>query len=135
MTATIEHMFEGVAIRTIDKEGEVWFVAKDIATTLGYTNPLKAVRDHCTGVKKMDTPTAGGIQTVKIIPESDLHRLVMRSRMPSAARFQDWVYEEVLPSIRKTGSYGQPTTSDKRPTTKDQRPTFNIRQPTTNNHT
>lgn len=106
MTTPIEHMFEGKVIRTVEQGGEVWFIAKDVATTLGYVNPAKAVRDHCKRGSTTETPTAGGIQTVKIIPESELHRLVMRSRLPSATRFQDWVCEEVLPSIRKTGSYG-----------------------------
>jgi prophage antirepressor-like protein len=112
MTTPIEHMFEGRSIRTVDQGGEVWFIAKDVATTLGYANPAKAIRDHCKGGSVVDSPTAGGIQTVKIIPEADVHRLTIRSRLPSAERFQDWVCEEVIPSIRKTGSYGQPALND-----------------------
>jgi len=112
MTTPIEHMFEGRSIRTVDQGGEVWFIAKDIATTLGYANPAKAIRDHCKGGNEMDTPSAGGMQTVKIISEHDVYRLVMRSKLPNAERFQDWVCEEVIPSIRKTGSYGQPALND-----------------------
>jgi anti-repressor protein len=98
--------FQSNEVRVIEKEGEPWFVAKDIAELLGYSNTAKAVRDHCKGVNEMDTPTQGGVQTVKVIPERDLYRLIMRSKMPEAEKFEEWVVGEVLPSIRKTGSYG-----------------------------
>lgn len=98
--------FDGNEVRvTTGEDGNVWFVAKDVATALGYTNPQKAVRDHCKGVNDSFTPSAGGDQKVKIIPEPDVYRLVMRSKLPSAERFADWVFEEVLPSIRRTGTY------------------------------
>jgi len=98
--------FQGKApVRTILIEGEPWFVASDVASVLGYVNPQKAIRDHCKGVNETGTPSAGGIQTVKIIRESDVYRLVMRSKLPTAEAFEAWVVEEVLPSIRKTGSY------------------------------
>jgi len=92
-------------IRTISRNGEPWFVGKDVAEALGYTNSPKALRDHCKGVNETRTPTKGGVQTVKIIPESDLYRLIIRSHLPAAEKFSDWICEEVLPSIRKTGSY------------------------------
>jgi anti-repressor protein len=92
-------------IRIVDKNGEVWFIANDVARALGYLRTADAVREHCKGVSEIPTPTSGGIQRVKIIPESDFYRLVLRSKMPKAEEFQDWVCGEVLPSIRKTGSY------------------------------
>ncbi len=103
-----ELIFENVEfgkLTIIEKNGKPWFVGKEIAETLGYQNPQKAIRDHCKGVNEMDLPTSGGIQTKNIIPEPDLYRLIMRSKLPAIERFQDWVVEEVLPSIRKTGSY------------------------------
>lgn len=80
--------FHSKDVRAIDKNGEPWFVAKDVAELLGYSNTAKAVRDHCKGVNEMDTPTQGGVQTVKIIPERDLYRLIMRSKMPEAEKFE-----------------------------------------------
>lgn len=104
----LTHMFDGAEVRVvIGTDGEPWFVAADVARVLGYTNPHEAVRTHCKGVSEILTPSAGGQQTVKIIPERDVYRLVMRSRMPNAERFEEWVVGDVLPSIRKTGGYGQ----------------------------
>ena len=94
-------------VRTVSRDdNDVWFVAKDVASTLGYSDTAKAVRMHCKGVDEMATPSKGGRQTVKIIPERDVYRLVMRSKLPAAERFEEWVVAEVLPSIRKTGGYG-----------------------------
>lgn len=108
-------------VRTVWHEGNVWFVAKDVAECLAYTNPLKAVRDHCKGVNETFIPSAGGRQLIKIIPESDVYRLVMRSKLPAAEQFQTWVCEEVLPSIRKTGGYGgSPAPATAKPQTEDQ---------------
>jgi len=100
--------FEGLHIRTIDRDGEVWFVGNDIAAVLGYSETSKAIRTHCKGVSEVATPTAGGIQTVKIIPERDVYRLIMRSHLPYAERFEEWVVGEVLPAIRKHGGYLTP---------------------------
>lgn len=97
--------FEDAAVRTIERNGEPWFVGKDVAEILGYKNPHKAIREHCKGVNETFTPSAGGPQTVKIIPERDLYRLIMRSKLPAAERFEEWVVAEVLPAIRKTGQY------------------------------
>lgn len=107
-------------VRTVWHEGSVWFVAKDVAECLAYTNPLKAVRDHCKGVNETFIPSAGGRQLIKIIPESDVYRLVMRSKLPAAEQFQTWVCEEVLPSIRKTGGYGGSPAPATKPQTEDQ---------------
>ena len=86
------------------------FCASDVAKALGYVNPAKAVIDHCKGVSKIETPThnqygAVVMQGIKYIKESDVFRLIMKSKLPYAEQFQDWVCEEVLPSIRKTGGY------------------------------
>lgn len=98
--------FNNHSIRTIEKDGEVWFIAKDVAETLGYSNVSDAIMRHCKGVAKHDIPTTSGIQSMNIIPERDVYRLIMKSTLPSAEKFEEWVVAEVLPSIRKTGSYG-----------------------------
>lgn len=98
-------LFEGHQVRTVVKDSEPWFVAKDVAEVLGYSNPQKAIRDHCKGVNETVTPSAGGPQTVNIIPEMDVYRLIIRSKLPAAQRFEEWVVGEVLPTIRKTGRY------------------------------
>jgi prophage antirepressor-like protein len=98
--------FKGADVRVItDEHGEPWFVAKDVADLLEYSNPHEAVRTHCKGVREILIPSAGGDQMTKVMPERDLYRLVMRSKMPSAEAFEEWVVGEVLPSIRKTGGY------------------------------
>lgn len=94
------------SVRVVEKDGEPWFVASDVARALGYERPNDAVNAHCKKVNKFsygDMPH--GAQPYNIIPESDVYRLVMRSNLPNAEKFQDWVVEEVLPSIRKSGSY------------------------------
>lgn len=90
----------------LEIEGKPWFPATACARKLGYANPQKAIRDHCKGVNEMVTPTNGGTQTMRFIPEGDLYRLITHSKLPGAERFEKWVFDEVLPSIRKTGGYG-----------------------------
>lgn len=89
------------------KNNEPWFVGKDVAEALGYSQPAKAIREHVKdthkGVSEMDTP--GGRQQLTIIDEAGLYSLVLRSKLPAAEAFQEWVVAEVIPSIRKTGSY------------------------------
>ncbi|GHU56894.1 antirepressor [Clostridia bacterium] len=92
-------------VRTVEIDGEPWFVGRDVAEILGYKNPNEAVREHCKGVSETLTPTNGGNQSVKIIQERDVYRLVMRSALPKAEEFENWVVGEVLPSIRKHGMY------------------------------
>jgi prophage antirepressor-like protein len=115
MSQLIPFNFNQHAIRVIkDAEGEPWFVAKDVATGLGYSNTNKAISDHCKKAKSLNdigvtirypyTNQQLDLQT-KVIPESDVYRLVMRSKLESAEAFQDWLVDEVLPSIRKTGGY------------------------------
>ena len=94
-------------LRCIEKDGEPWFVGKDVATALGYSNTRKAVLVHVDaedkGVTKWDTP--GGIQEMTIINESGLYSLILSSKLESAKRFKRWVTSEVLPCIRKHGGY------------------------------
>ena len=94
-------------LRCIEIDGEPWFVGKDVATALGYSNTRKAVLVHVDaedkGVTKWDTP--GGIQEMTIINESGLYSLILSSKLESAKRFKRWVTSEVLPALRKTGSY------------------------------
>lgn len=101
-------------IRTVlNESGEPLFCMSDVAKALGYNRPADAVNDHCKGVVILPTPTNGGIQQVKFGKESDVYRLVMRSKLPDAEKFQDWVCEEVLPSIRKHGAYMTQSTIEK----------------------
>nr|DAH31530.1 MAG TPA: repressor domain protein [Caudoviricetes sp.] len=97
-------------IRTIEINGKPYFVGTDVAKALGYSNPRKAILDHCKGVTKRDTPTSSGVQSMSYINEGDLYRLIMKSKLPSAEKFESWVMDEVLPAIRKTGSYQKPMT-------------------------
>lgn len=93
------------SVRTVDFNGKTYFVANDVAKALGYVETAKAIRTHCKGVSEMDIPTNGGIQKVKIITEGDIYRLVIKSKLPEADKFERWIFDEVLPSIRKHGLY------------------------------
>lgn len=101
-------------IRTIKKNDVVYFAGSDVAKALGYAIPHKAVQTHCKGVLKWNIPTDSGNQDVLFITEGDVYRLIMKSKLPSAERFESWVMDEVLPSIRKNGGYiaGQETMTD-----------------------
>lgn len=113
--------FEGSQVRTAqDDNGNPLFCGTDVAQVLGYANPAKAVIDHCKGFlfwKPLET--AGGIQQVRFISEGDMYRLVTSSKLPAAERFEQWVYDEVLPSIRKHGAYMTQQTLDKALTSPD----------------
>ena len=90
----------------IIKDGERFlFAARDVAKALGYKRPADAVKQHCKGVGVLPTPSAGGVQETKFITEGDVYRLIIRSKLPSAQRFETWVFDEVLPSIRRFGGY------------------------------
>lgn len=93
-------------IRTINENGVVLFCGSDVARALGYSNPAKTLTDHCKGVTKRYPiiDTLGRSQEAIFIPESDLYRLIFRSKLPSAERFTDWVTAEVLPSRRGSPS-------------------------------
>ncbi len=94
-------------LRCIEKDGEPWFVGKDVAVALGYSKPTDAVRkrvfEEDRGVSKMETPS--GTQQMTIINESGLYSLIFGSKLEKAKRFKHWVTSEVLPALRKTGSY------------------------------
>ena len=97
--------FHGFPVRVIDGHGEPWFIAKDIADALGYANTSKAINTHCKAINTCHTEMGGQVRAVQIIPERDLYRLVMKSKLPAAEQFEEWVVGQVLPSIRKTGAY------------------------------
>lgn len=92
-------------VRTIVDEDKILFCASDVAKALGYRNYNDAVNKHCRAIVKCDTPISGKIQAINFIPEGDIYRLIIRSKLPTAEKFESWVFDEVLPSIRKTGSY------------------------------
>lgn len=86
-------------------DGNEYFPVKQCATKLGYTYPKEAIRLHCKEALKERHLTKGGWQVINLIPESDLYRLITRSTLPAAKRFEKWIFEEILPTIRKTGEY------------------------------
>lgn len=92
-------------VRVAVVDGEPLFCLADVAKSLGYSNPAKAVIDHCKGVTVLETPTQSGVQPIKYGKEGEVYRLTMKSKLPNAEKFQDWVCGEVLPSIRKHGAY------------------------------
>lgn len=106
-------------IRVVLISGKEHFVASDIAKSLGYAIPSKAVNTHCKGVSKMEVPTNGGMQEMLIIPEGDVYRLITHSKLPSAEQFERWVFDEVLPSIRQHGTYMTEQTLEKALTSPD----------------
>ena len=95
------------SVRTIDREGDVWFVGKDVAEILGYTNPSKALADHVDEEDKLNNESLSslGQRGGWIINESGLYSLVLSSKLPTARQFKRWITKEVIPSIRKTGGY------------------------------
>lgn len=101
-------------VRTVKINGKPYFVANDVARALGYKRPADAVTAHCKGSVKHRYLTDGGEQELKVIPEGDIYRLTVRSKLPSAEKFEKWVFDEVIPSIRTNGGYivGQETLSD-----------------------
>lgn len=99
--------FEDQQIRALTIEGEPWFVGKDVAEVLGYSNSRKAIADHVDSEDKGVTKcyTLGGTQQTTIINESGLYSLILSSKLPKAKEFKHWVTSEVLPTIRKHGAY------------------------------
>ena len=92
-------------LRTVNVGDKIMFVASDVAKALGYSRPAEAITAHCKGSVKHRLPTNGGMQELKIIPEGDVYRLIAHSKLPAAEKFESWVFDEVLPSIRKHGAY------------------------------
>lgn len=102
-------------VRVLDINGEPWFVGKDVAEVLGYVKPLNALATHIDeddSLKQGLTDSMGRIQETILINESGLYSLILSSKLPNAKAFKRWVTSEVLPSIRRTGTYKMPTGSD-----------------------
>lgn len=93
------------SVRTIEENGKVMFCGSDVAKALGYKEPHKAISRHCKGGMKRPTPTNGGLQEMIFISEGDIYRLAAKSELPGADKFESWIFDEVLPSIRRTGGY------------------------------
>jgi prophage antirepressor-like protein len=123
----VPYIFEGHPVRIRIEAGEPWFCATDVAVALGYSNTRWAIRVHCHAdgvVKRATTDSMGRMQELLFVNEPNLYRLVMRSKLPSADRFERWVFERVLPQIRKSGRYeGRPLPASPPPT-----PTITIPQ-------
>ena len=113
-------------LRTTEIEGKVYYCGTDIARALGYANPQKAIKDHCklggvtnrsvgvqTGYKADGTPAMQNVE-MKFITEGNVYRLIARSKLPQAEKFESWVFDEVLPQIAHTGSYNIPTTPEEK---------------------
>lgn len=113
MNSLIPLDFNSHAVRAVLVDGSPWFVANDVCSALGYVNSRDAIKKHCRskGVAKRDTPTNGGSQALTCIDEGNLYRLAIKSKKPEARKFEDWVCDDVLPTIRKTGKYEAPRKS------------------------
>lgn len=105
-----QYDFQGNAIRIVSEpDGTPMFCGKDVASALGYKDTTNALKQHCKGVAKHHPlQTAGGTQQIRFITEGDLYRLIANSKLPDAEKFEHWVFDEVLPSIRKHGGYLTP---------------------------
>ncbi len=95
-------------VRTIEEDEKVLFCGSDVAKALGYKRPNEAISKHCKGTLKRRTPTPGGMQEMNFIPEGDIYRLAAKSELPGAEKFESWIFDEVLPAIRKHGEYKHP---------------------------
>ena len=105
----IVKVFEDRPVRIVEENGNPLFVGRDVCKLLGYKNETDAMNRHCKGVvKRYPLSTDGGVQELRVISEPDVMRLICGSKLPAAVRFEKWVFEEVLPSIRKTGAYIAP---------------------------
>lgn len=112
MNQIVNFTYENTNIRTVTTEDDTpLFCGKDVAITLGYENTNDALARHCKGVTiHYPLETAGGIQEARFITEGDVYRLIFNSKLPEAEKFESWVVDEVLPSIRKHGMYATPAT-------------------------
>lgn len=111
MQNLIPFQFENQSIRVVtDDCGEPLFVGKDICDALGYQRHSDAMQAHCKGSAiYRPLQTAGGVQEVRVLSEPDVLRLIISCNLPAADKFERWVFEDVLPTIRKTGSYTPPS--------------------------
>lgn len=105
-TNILTSTFEGLSVRCVMVDNQPHFIAKDVAKALGYADTAQSIRKHCKRAQNLPVDLTGSLDSrLKVIPESDVYRLIMRSKLESAERFSDWVTEEVLPSIRKSGGF------------------------------
>ncbi len=95
-------------VRTIEEDGKILFCGSDVAKALGYANTNKAVNDHCRAITERSTPISGKMQEVNFIPRGDVYRLITNSKLPSAEKFESWVFDEVIPTIHDHGAYMTP---------------------------
>lgn len=108
---SVFHFDDSATVRTVTSgSGEVLFVGKDVASALGYADATTAIRSHCRGVQILHPiqDSMGRTQDARVLTEADVMRLIVSSNLPKAVAFERWVFEDVLPSIRKTGSYTAP---------------------------
>ncbi len=107
MTTLIPFQFGTASIRVVEIDGEPWFVGKDVAAALGYADTTNALKQHCRGVAKHHPvlDSLGRTQEARVLNEANVLRLIVNSNLPAAEKFEAWVFEEVLPTIRRTGSY------------------------------
>ena len=111
-SAIIAFEFGDTAVTAFERNGDAWFVAGEVATALGYAKPRNAIAEHCKAaeickgpeLRRLGIPCSSP-RGMSIIPERDLYRLVMRSKLPAAEQFEEKVVAEILPAIRKTGGY------------------------------
>lgn len=102
-------------IRTVDIDGKIHFVASDVAKALGYAKPQNAIAAHCRYALKRSIPhpqSKSASIEVNVIPEGDIYRLVANSQLPAAQEFESWIFDEVIPAIRKTGAYSANSVSE-----------------------
>lgn len=92
-------------IRIIEVDGKTYFCGSDVATDLGYVRPNDAISRHCRATVKHSTPISGKMQEINFVSEGDVFRLAAHSKLPGAERFERWIFDEVLPTIRRTGGY------------------------------
>lgn len=122
MSNLIPFQFESTSIRVVtDDNGEPLFVGKDVCDALGYSDHTNAMKQHCRGVAKHHpiADSLGRMQETRVLTEPDVFRLAVKSELPGAERFEAWVFEDVLPTIRKTGSYTAPAAVPPAPTFTD----------------
>ena len=100
-------------IRTVEEKEKILFCGADAARALGYKRPNDAITAHCKGTVKRRTHTNGGVQEMLFIPEGDIYRLAAKSELPGADRFESWIFDEVLPTIRRHGAYMTPEIIEK----------------------
>ncbi|KXV57146.1 antirepressor [Acetobacter tropicalis] len=112
-TPVFPFVFHDQEIRVVSRDGEAWFPGTDTARILGYADPDKAIRSHCKAAEILKPAELAGLGLVAksprglvLIPERDVYRLVMKSKLPAAEAFEEMVVSKVLPTIRRTGSFG-----------------------------